>query len=321
LDKSTGALTHRAETTDAGESPSYIALTPNHEFMIVANEVDGDAGGLTSLAIAADGSLTRVNHVKGSDGGFTYVGIDPSGKFAMGASYNGGSTSIFPIAEDGTLGEQLDNMDFGASAQTHCIGFAPEGGFAFVANKGNNEVAMLEIAEDGTLSSNPAMPVVPSDQGAGPRHIAVRADGKLAFVINELGSSMTPYTIADGILTKGTSVSSLPADFNGQSTGGHVELSPDGRFVYGSNRGHDSIVVFEADASNGALTLLEHEATRGQTPRDFEVDPAGDVLIVANQDSTNLAVFSIEDDGTLSPLGEPISGPPQPCAVQVLYLN
>lgn len=318
LDKATGALTQRGETADGGDSPSYLTITPNKKFLLAANEVDGQTGGLTSLAIADDGSLTPINHVSGSDGGFTFVGVDPTGQFAFGASYNGGSLSIFPLAEDGTLGEQSDNVDFGDMANTHSVGFAPEGVFALVPNKGNDEVALLLIGDDGTLTPNSPAQVSGDD---GPRHIAVRDDGKFAYVINELGNSVTQFSLADGILTKGATVSSLPDDFNGQSTGAHIELSPDGRFVYASNRGHDSIVAFEADGVTGALTLLEHEPAGGRTPRDFEMDPAGDVLIVATEDSAKVTVLRIEADGKLTPLGESIDTLPRPSAVQMLYLQ
>ena len=120
---------------------------------------------------------------------------------------------------------------------------------------------------------------VATEPGAGPRHFALHPSGSFAFVIHELGNSMTPYRLdADGALTPGTTVSTLPGDFNGQNSGAHVEVSPDGRFLYGSNRGHDSIVVFSI-GEDGGLTLVEHEPTRGRTPRDFEMDPAGDIVI------------------------------------------
>lgn len=319
LDKASGALSVRGTSTEAGSSPSYLALHPNHKVLYAANEVDDASGGLTAMTIAADGSLTQLNHVTGTDGGFTYVGIDPTGQFAIGASYNGGSVSVFPIKEDGSLGEQADNKDFGANANSHCVAFDSTGHFAFVPNKGNNEVAQLLLGSDGKLTPNtPAQ--VSSESGAGPRHIAMRKDDAMAYVINELGSSITQYTVDNGLLTRGQTISTLPADFNGQSTGGHIELSPDGTLVYGSNRGHDSIVAFKADAS-GALTLVGHTPSGGKTPRDFDVDVTGEILIAANQDDSSLAVFALGTDGSVTPLGDAIAGPAQNSAVQILYLD
>lgn len=319
LDKQTGALTQRGTDVDVGPNPSYLALDPSGRFLYVANETDDPAGGLTAAAIADDGTITPLNHQTGSDGGFTYVAVDPSGRYALGASYNGGSVSVFPIETDGSLGPELQSVDFGSGAQSHSVGFDAEGRFVWVPNKGNDEVALLLLGADGMLSDN-APPSVATDNGAGPRHIVRHPNAPFAFVMNELGNSVTAYAVAeDGMLAPVTTVPSLPQDFNGQNTGAHVEITPDGRALYGSNRGHDSIVVL-AVGDDGSLTSLEHEPTRGSTPRDFEMDPEGDVLIVANQDSATLAVFAIEADGQLAPLGEPVAGPPSPAAVQMVYL-
>ena len=159
-----------------------------------------------------------------------------------------------------------------------------------------------------------------SQNGVGPRHIALHPNGQLAFVVNETASSVTPYAVsADGKLTPGASVSSLPAGFDGESYGQHVEVSPNGRFVYASNVGHDSIAVFSVDASSGALTHLQDQPSGGAWPRDFDVDPNGDVLVVANRDSNSLCVFSIGQDGKLSTLGGPTTVPAEPSAVLIRY--
>lgn len=318
IDVESGALSERG-SIDAGPNPSYLALAPTASVLYVANEVDSPLGGLTALSIADDGTLSVLNHQSGSDGGFTYVAVDPTGSFALGASYNGGSISVFPIESDGSLGPETATRDFGDMAQSHAVGFDPSGAYVLVPNKGNDEVAQLLLGSDGSLSDNtPAS--VSAAGGSGPRHIAVHPNGQLAFVMNELDSTMTPYQLSEtGTLTAGTTVSTR-AGGGGQNSGAHVELSPDGGFVYGSNRGDDDIVVFSADQITGELSLLEHESTRGRTPRDFEVDPAGRVLIAANQDSGDLSVYAIAEDGSLDPLGQPSSGPPSPAAVQMIYL-
>jgi 6-phosphogluconolactonase len=318
LDPESGALTERG-SVDAGANPSYLALAPSGTELYVANEIDSEFGGLTALSIAADGTLSVLNHQSGSDGGFTYVAVDPSGSFAFGAAYNGGSVSVFPIQADGSLGAEVTNRDFGNQSNSHCVGFDPAGRFAFVPNKGNNEIAQLILGSDGSLSDNsPA--TVNTAPGAGPRHIAIHPNGGLAFLIAELDSTMTPYQISpEGTLTPGTSLSTR-AGTGGQNTGAHVELSPDGHFVYGSNRGDNDIVVFAADQTSGELTLIENESSRGSTPRDFDIDPYGRVLVVANQDSNDLAVFAIANDGSLEPLGQTVTGPPQPAGVQIVYL-
>jgi 6-phosphogluconolactonase len=285
----------------------------------VTNEEDDATGGLTSASIAADGTLTKLNHVTGTDGGFTYVAIHPAG-YALGASYNGGSLSAFSLGADGMLGAESDSMDFGAKAQTHCVGMTADGMHLLVPNKGNDEVAQL-LFDGGKISAN-TPPSVTSAGGAGPRHIAIHPNGKLAFVINELNSTMTPYALAaNGTLTRGTSVSTVPSNFSGMNTGAHVEVSPDGKFAYGSNRGHDSIVVFSIEQTSGALTLVQHQPSGGKTPRDFDMDPYGRFIVVANQGDSKVAAFSIGDNGTLAPLGSPMSGPMGCSAVQIAYLG
>ncbi|HEY3496931.1 MAG TPA: lactonase family protein, partial [Polyangiaceae bacterium] len=320
LDKTTGALTRRANTVDAGRSPTYIAVAPSRRFLYVANEADDASGGVTALAIGDGGALTPLNHQTGSDGGLVHLAVSPDGQYVVAASYNGGSASVFPIMSDGSLGAEISNRDFGQNAQTHCIAFDASGSHLFVPNKGNDEIALLLLGEDGMLSPNtPA--AVPAADGAGPRHVALAPGGTLAFVIDELDSTMTPYTVSSsGVLAAGSSVSTLPAGFSGQNSGAHVEVSPDGRFVYGSNRGHDSIVVFSAAAATGALALVEHEPSGGNTPRDFDMDPQGEVLVVANQNSNSLKVFRIGDDGALTPLGSGASGQQSAAAVQIVYL-
>ncbi|HWP09015.1 MAG TPA: lactonase family protein, partial [Polyangiaceae bacterium] len=321
FDPETGAFKAKGGTTNLGPGPSYIALAPSKQFLVVTNEEDDATGGLTSAAIGADGTLTKLNHVTGTDGGFTYVAIHPAG-YVFGASYNGGSLTAFPLRDDGVIGSESDSMDFGAMAQTHCVGITSDGMHLLVPNKGNDEVAQLLFdADGGTLSAN-TPPSAMSVDGAGPRHIAIHPNGKLAFVINELDSTMTPYALAtNGTLTRGMSVSTLPSSFNGMNTGAHVELSPDGKFAYGSNRGHDSIVVFSIDQTSGALTLVQHQPSGGKTPRDFDMDPYGRFIVVANQGDSKLAAFSIGTDGKLAPLGSSLNGPNGCSAVQIAYLD
>jgi 6-phosphogluconolactonase len=320
FNRATGAFAARGGAMTLGPNPSYLALAPNQKFLLVTNESDSSMGGITSATIGADGALTMVNHQSGSDGGFTFVGIAPGGTFAIGASYNGGSVSVFPLGADGMLGAESDTRDFGAMAQSHSVAFDASGDHVLVPNKGNDEVAQLLLSDTGVLTPNTPASVA-SANGAGPRHIALHPNGKLAFVINELDDTMTPYQLStSGVLTAGTPVSTLPAGFSGQNTGAHVEITPSGQYVYGSNRGHDSIVAFAADQTSGALTLVEHEPCGGDTPRDFDMDPFGAFLIVANQGNSMIAALRIESDGKLTALGSPTNGPQGAQAVQIVYL-
>lgn len=329
LNKQTGVLTRRGGDENGGRSPSYLALSPSGQYLYNVNEDDGEFAGLTAHHIKVDGTLEPLNHQAGTDKtpqqacngscGFTHLAVDPGGHFVVAANYNGGSISSFPISQDGSLGPEKALLDFGNQAQAHSVAFDASGKYAFVPTLGLDRVQQLLLGNDGALSANlPAN--VASQNGAGPRHIALHPNGKLAFVVNETVSSVTPYAVsADGKLTPGASVSSLPAGFNGESYGQHVEVSPDGRFVYASNVGHDSIAVFSVDVGSGALTHLQDQPSGGAWPRDFDVDPNGDVLVVANRDSNSLCVFAIGQDGKLSALGGPTTVPAEPSSVLIRY--
>jgi 6-phosphogluconolactonase len=319
LDKATGALTQRGGDYDAGPSPSYLALDPGRTHLYASSAEA--SGGVAALAIGKDGALTQLNHQPGSDGGFAHLAVDPASQLVLAASFEGGGVSVFPIASDGSLEAEAQHVDFGDGAYAHAIAFDQAGEHVLVPTLGLDQIQQLVLGQDGMLTPNsPAF--VATAAGAGPRHIVVHPGFQLAFVVNEVDSTVTPYQLAgSGTLTPGTPISMLPAGgFAGENTGAHIEISPDGRFVYASNRGHDSIVVYAVDQTSGALTLVEHEPTRGLTPRDFDVDPNGQILIVANQESDNLSVYAIESDGTLTPLGTPTPSGPSPRCVQFHYL-
>jgi len=315
----TFALTERQATYDAGPSPSYLALDPTRTHLYAANEDNGPGGGITAFAIAADGSLTRINHESGTDGGFTHLAVAPSGKFVIGASYNGGSVSVFPIRQDGGLDAQVDLVDFGTGSQAHSVAYDSTGKHVFIATKGANAIQQLTLGDNGKLTPNTPASVASSD-GAGPRHIALHPKGGFAFVMDELSSTVTTYKLETGKLTRGSRASSLPNDVSSSNTGAHVEVSPDGRFVYASNRGHDSIAVFSVTEPSGALQVLAHAST-GSTPRDFDLDPNGELLVVANQNQNTLSTYRVGANGQLTAVGSPLPTRSQPCAVQFHYIK
>ncbi|MDF3066275.1 MAG: hypothetical protein K0R38_1876 [Polyangiaceae bacterium] len=325
LNKATGALTQRGSDVAGGRSPSYLALSPRTAHLYAANEENGLAAGVRSFEIGADGGLTPLNQRQGSDQscdgacGFTHVALDPAGKLLVAASYAGGSVSVFPVEADGSLGAEKSLREFGGQSYAHAAGFEPSGRFAFVPTKGLHRVQQLKLAADGALAPNQPDSVA-SRSGAGPRHIARHPNGKLMLVMNETDSTVTSYALAaDGTLSSKVSASSLPAGFQGESYGQHVEVSPDGRFVYGSNVGHDSIAVFSLAPDTGMLALVQNQATGGAWPRDFAMDPNGEVLVVANRDSSTLTVLKIGPDGRLSRLGAPTTVPAEPSAVVIRY--
>ena len=317
LDKATGALSERPQTIDAGPEPTCLVADAARQHLYVCNEGDGNQGGITSYAVGADGAVTFINHQSGSDSGFTSLALHPSGNFIAGAAYSGGSTSVFPIAGDGSVSAEASLADFGDDAQSHCVAYDPTGTRLLVATKGTNAVQQLVQNEAGVLTPN-VPPNVPTPTG--PRHLTVHPNGKLAFVVAESGSALSSYQLsADGRLTQTASIPSVPADYDGNNTGAHVELSADGHFLYASNRGHDSIGVFSVNQETGALTLVEFEPSRGVAPHDFDIDPLGEVLVAGHRRSGSLTVFKIAADGSLSPLGEPVVSREDITAVLIYY--
>jgi 6-phosphogluconolactonase len=317
LDKSSGALKERLPALDAGPEPSCLSLDPSRTHLYICNEDDGPLGGVTAYSLGADGSPTKLNHQLGSDLGFTSVMLSPNGKLLAGAGYNGGSASVFPVMADGSLGAEADVMDFGATAETHDVVFDPTGKFLLVTTKGLRAVQELKVDESGTLSAN-TPPSISTGASLTPRHIVVHPNGKLAFVVTESGSSVIPYQLsAAGTLTAGTTVSSVPADYQGQNSGAHLELSHDGSILYVSNRGHDSVAIFKVDQTTGALTLVTHVLTHGASPHDFDIDAQGDTLVTANRKGNSLTVFKIGTDGMLTQLGDPTPTRMDPTAVLI----
>ena len=321
LTRATGALTEMGAPANLGSNPAYLAVDPSRTRLFAANETDGAEGGVTAATIGANGSLTPLGRQGAENLGFVHLAVSPTGNFVVAASYNGGAVAVFPVGATGALGTAVDVERFsGSVVQSHCVAFDRAGTHVFVPNKGLDNVAGFVFdAGSGALSANTPASVA-SAADAGPRHIAVHPTRDFAFVINELDSTMTAYAISGtGTITPIETESTLPANENGQNTGAHVEVSPDGTLLFGSNRGHDSIVVYSIDQGTGALTLVEHEPTRGDTPRDFDVDPAGRYLVVANQASDNLAVFEIASTG-LTPVGDVVTGANNAAAVQFVYL-
>lgn len=319
LDMATGALTERMPRIDAGPEPTCLTLDASRSHLYVCNEDDSAEGGVTSFTLHAEGTLEKLNHQLGSDGGFTALALSPDGKLLAGAGYNGGSASTFSIGADGAVGAEVGNADFGGEAQTHYCAFDPSGKYLLATTKGLNEVQQLRVLADGTISPN--SPASVSTAETGPRHLAVHPNGKLAFVVTERGSTLIPYQLAaNGTLTAGVSVSTLPSDYQGQNTGAHVELAPGGQLLYVSNRGHDSIGVFQVDQQTGELTLKKHFPTNGASPHDFDIDASGKVLITANRKGNSLSVFHVEADGMLTPQGDAVPTRAEPTAVLIVDL-
>jgi 6-phosphogluconolactonase len=329
FDEETGTL---SELTVAVETPnpSFVVLHPNPKYLYAVNEThDGPekSGLVTAYTInPTTGALTELNHQLSRGADPCHLAVDATGRFLVVANYSSGTFAEFPIGTDGRLGEAMavlthagagPNKDRQEGPHAHDVVFDRDNRHLVAVDLGLDQVFVYAFdAASGTLTpSNP--PSAATAPGAGPRHFAFHPNGRTAFSINELSSTITSYAWdgGSGALTPGASVSTLPANFQGTNSTAEIAVDAAGRFVYGSNRGHDSIAVF-AVTSSGALSLVEHTPTGGKTPRDFTIDPSGRWLVAANQESSTLTVFRRDPtSGRLTAVGAPQPAPTPVCVL------
>jgi 6-phosphogluconolactonase len=309
LDVDTGAL---SEVQLAAESaqPSFLAISPNRRFLYAVNELgeyEGAPGGAVSAyaIVRRTGDLRILNQQPTRGAHPCHLVVDRTGRWVLAANYTGGNLSVFPIEPDGRLeppativhhsGSSV-NPDRQQEPHAHAIHLDARNRFAFAADLGIDRVMSYRWdARTGALRPNePAY--YATAPGAGPRHFAFHPSGRFAFVINELNSTLTAlaYDANAGALSELHTVSTLPEGFTGANSCADVHVAPNGRFVYGSNRGHNSIAVFAFDARAGRLRALGHPSTEGETPRNFGIDPSGRVLLAANQNSDTIVGFHID---------------------------
>lgn len=331
FDPESGALTPVSVASGA-ENPSFLALHPGGRFLYAASEVESFGGRAQGAiyAYAVDARAGRLSflNARGSVGrGPCHVSVDAAGRWLLAANYHGGSVCAMPIEPDGRLAPASDFVQHTGSsvnperqdqAHAHSINLDPRNRFAYVPDLGQDKIVIYKPDfERGTLAANsPASVGLPP--GSGPRHFAFAPNASRAYAINELASTITAFAwdAESGALDAFQTVSTLPAGFAGANTTADIHVHPSGRFVYGSNRGHDSVAAFAVDETDGRLTALGHQSTLGRTPRNFAVDPSGKFLLAANQDSDTIATFAIdEDSGKLAPTREVAEVPSPVCVL------
>lgn len=314
-----GALTLAVEAAN----PSFLALSPDRRFLYAVSEGAGaeyqgkPSGSVNAYAVdATTGMLTPINSAASAGKGPCYVSITPDGKNVLVANYSSGVVALLPVRADGGLDapasiDQHEGKSLHPSRQkgpyAHSINPSADGRFAFAADLGTDMIYTYGIGAGGKLAPVSTAALEP---GSGPRHSAFSPDGRHLYVINELANTVTTFAVEaeTGALKALQTVPTLPPDFTGKNTTAEVAVSPDGRFVYGSNRGHDSIAVFQVDPAKGTLTIVEHVSTQGRNPRHFSLDPTGRWLIAANQDGDSLVVYAIDHaTGRLKPTGQTVT--------------
>lgn len=318
FDSSTGNLT-AAQLTAETRNPTFLALSPDGRFLYAVNEVT-DYGKTHSGAVSAfrvepkTGNLTFLNQEASGGAGPCYLAVARDGKCVLVANYVSGSIAALPIEDDGTLRPAASHIQHHGSSvnpqrqegpHAHFITWDPTGQFVLACDLGLDKVLFYQLDRQWVLSphSPPAFQVKP---GSGPRHIAFGNNGRFAYLLNEIASTLTvcSYDSSQGQLRELETVSALPDDFKGSNTSAEVQVGRTGRFVYASNRGHDSITVFAIDEATGMVRLVQEQSTQGRTPRHFTLDPTGRWLLAENQDSNNVVVFAVDTGtGRLTPTG------------------
>jgi len=334
LDGSSGALRF-AGTAPGVDNPSFLATGPKQRVLYAVNEVaefDGKPGGaVCAFSVAPESGALRVLNQQPSHGTSPcHVSVDKTGQFVFVANYGSGSVSVFPIQDNGQLGEAADFIQHEASdveperrkaPHVHSIITDPANRYAFAPDLGLDRIMMyrLDLAH-GKLKPN-EKPWVQVKAGAGPRHFVFHPGCKYAYVINELDNTVIAFTYDEtrGVLRENQTISTLPEAYTGTSYCADVHISPSGKFLYGSNRGHDSIVIFAVDGDTGKLTVVGHEPTQGKNPRNFAIDPTGTFLLVANQDTNTIVTFRIDRQmGGLVSTGN-VTDVPTPVCVKIMH--
>jgi len=335
-------------------NPSFLAIDPSHRFLYAVNEVQkykgASSGAVTAFAINREtGKLSLLNEVASRGADPCYIAFDKTGKYVLVANYTGGNVAVFPIQADGRLGESSAVLpDIGPlgpikerqeAPHSHWIEASAHNRFVYVSDLGLDRVLIYRFdVANGTLTKGEAAAAKSGSgspnasdffsatlaPGTGPRHAAFSGNGNFMYVLGELDSTVTVFAndAANGARETFRSVqriSALPAGFSGHNDAAEIAIHPNGKYLYTSNRGHDSIALFSidshtSDSHTGTLTFVDHFPTQGKAPRNFEIDPTGKFLFVANQDSNNIVVFRIDaNSGRLTATGQTLHVPSPVC--------
>jgi 6-phosphogluconolactonase len=332
LDTAAGALTYRA-TVPGVVNPSFLAIDTRKRYLYAVNEISsahGTHGTVSAFAIdPVTKELIYLNEQSTHGLAPCYLSLDGAGRYVMVANYESGNLCVLPVEHQGRLGAATDVVQHhGSGPNTE----RQEGPHAHMVLPGldRRTVYAVDLGIDKILSygldaqRGKLLPLDPPwtrlASGTGPRHVAFHPNGRFAYVISEPQSAVVVLHVnaEQGTFAQMQIISTLPPGFAGENSGAEIEVAPSGRFVYASNRGHDSIAVYGVDQATGELTLIDHEPTQGLGPRHFAIDPSGRFLFVANQDSDTVVTFRIDrDNGVLEPTGH-VADVPTPVCVRLL---
>jgi len=288
------------------DNPSFLKISASKEYLYAVSrtteEIEKSGGFVVAYKIGEDGNLKFLNKQISNGAGPCHIDVSADGKYAAIATYGGGTTSVYPINADGTLNPASSLIDNNSLldpnqnivSHAHSIKFSPFDGKVYSADLGTDKLNIYSN-KNGVLI-NGKQNFVKITEGAGPRHFDFHQSGKIIYVINELNSTVTVLKKEKNIWHVIQNISTLPADFEGKSYCADIHISSDGRFLYGTNRGHNSVVIFEVKPKSNELKFLRTVSVEGDWPRNFTLSPDGDFLLVANQRSGNITVFKINKE-------------------------
>src|SRR5882724_3598189 len=314
------------------QNPSFLTLDTKRRLLFCANEIDsfeGKPSGAVSafLIDSATGKLKLINQQSSMGAGPCQLVLDKTGRNLLVANYNNGSVAVLPVDANGRLGEATcviqdagkgPNPKRQTGPHAHCVTLSPDNQFAFVCDLGIDKVKSFKFdAEHGKLTPNDP-PFFQIRAGAGPRHMVFHPNGKFAYVIDELDSTITALAYSEkiGALSELQTLSSLPGYYDSPNTAAEIGIVPSGKFLFASNRGNETVVLFAIDSEKGTLNWVEEQNTGGKTPRHFGIEPSGKHLAICNQDSNTVLVCRIDAmNGRLKPSGVFAEVPSPACAV------
>ncbi|MBL4574958.1 MAG: lactonase family protein [Opitutaceae bacterium] len=311
-------------------NPAFIAIHPNNQTIYTLSEVNGSTdhqgGSVSAYQINRESlEITFLNKVSTGCAGPCHLTVDKERQNLFVAHYTGGAVSSHSLLEDGRLSETRSIIHLEGSGphprqkkpHTHSVNITPSNHFALVADLGIDRVVVYDRdTSTGHLRTTESLSDAILHPGAGPRHLAFHPSRPFVYTINELDSTISLFSFDEvsGFSTEKQTISTLPVDFDGNNATAEIKISPSGNFLYGSNRGHDSLAIYSINTETGMLTLLGHQSSGGQNPRNFEIDPTGTYLFVANQNSNDISIFRISSaSGELTPLAIDLQVPRPVC--------
>lgn len=307
---SEGIYIYRFNTTTGGfaevsiakglTNPSFLSISKDKKYLYTLGGMRGDS--VRALAIDPQTHLLKFINGQPLNGssGAAHLEVDKTGKWVIVGNYGSGSISVLPVESNGGLGKviqtiQLEGKSIVADRQdkphVHSINIASNNKDVFVPDLGTDKIMTYALNDASGMLSPGAIPFTNANPGSGPRHFTFHPNGKLAYVVQELDATITAFRYTEGKLDSFQTIKMLPDDYTGRKWAADIHISPDGKFLYASNRGHESIALFSIDKKSGQLSFIEHQLVHGKTPRNFVIDPTGNFLLVANQESDNIVIF------------------------------